>query len=266
MSNCKPILSVRGLHFAYRPGQEVLRGIDLRFESGSVTAVLGANGSGKTTLLRCLLRRLVPARGEILLDGLPIASYSSKQFAARTAFVPQSPDVAFAFAARELVLMGRYAHAGALGIASPKDLGVVDDAMRRTDTAHLASRTIGELSGGEAQRVMIARAVAQEPAVMLLDEPTSHLDMQHQMRIHVMMRQLARDTGMAIICVSHDVNLAARFGDRVVLVREGQIVADGSVAEAIREDVLRETYGVNVRLVSIPGLPAPLVVADPDEA
>ncbi len=266
MSTCDPILSVHRLHFAYRPGQEVLRGIDLRFESGSVTAVLGANGSGKTTLLKCLLRRLVPSQGEILLDAAPIASYSHKQLAARMAFVPQSPDVAFGFAAKELVLMGRYPHAGTLGIASPKDLGIADDAMTRTDTAHLASRTIGELSGGEAQRVMIARALAQEPDVMLLDEPTSHLDMQHQMRIHVMMRQLAHDTGMAIICVSHDVNLAARFGDHVVLLREGRVVADGPVAEAIREDVLRETYGVNVRLVSIPGLPVPLAVADPEEA
>lgn len=262
MSPHDTILSVRDLHFGYQLGVEVLQGVSLRFEPGLVTAILGANGSGKTTLLKCLLQRLIPCKGEILLGTTPLASYSPKQFASKIAYVPQSPEAAFGFRVRELVLMGRYAHGGVLGIPSANDLAVVEDAMERTDTAQLATRKLGELSGGEAQRVMIARAVAQEPSILLLDEPTSHLDMQHQMRIHVMMRQLSRDTGMAVVCVSHDVNLAARFADHVVLMRKGRVIADGPVADTIREDALRETYDINVHLISVPGLPVPMVIAE----
>jgi iron complex transport system ATP-binding protein len=156
--------------------------------------------------------------------------------------------------------MGRFAHAGILGIAAEQDLSVATLALEMTDTLPFADRLLDELSGGEAQRVMIARALAQQPSILLLDEPTSHLDLRSQASIHRMMQRLAHDWPMVVICASHDVNLAARFADRLILMREGRIVAKGTPREVIQRDTLEETYGTKIELVESPHWPVPIVL------
>lgn len=249
MSRTVQTIQARGVCFEYRPGRPILRGVDLAATAGELTCILGPNGCGKTTLLRCLLGQLVPNGGEILLDGRAVAGYSPGALACLMAYVPQFPRSSFAFTVSQLVLMGRFARMGILGIATRGDLDIAREAMKMTDTDQFADRTLDELSGGEAQRVMIARALAQQPSVMLLDEPTSHLDIRNQLAIYRMMRRLAHDWQMAVVCVSHDVNLAARFADRLVLMRDGAVVADGDSGQVIRRRVLREVYDVEVDLI-----------------
>jgi len=261
MSGDGHILRAEGLAFEYVPSRPVLRDVSISASAGRLLCLLGPNGSGKTTLLRCLLGMLRPSAGRVLLDDRPLDAYSRRELAKLTAYVPQFPQSAFAFTVRELVLTGRYAHAALTGLPGRQDLAVARQAMLMTDTLDLAGRTLSELSGGEAQRVMIARALAQQPAVMLLDEPTSHLDLRNQLVIHRMMQRLARDWGMAVVCVSHDVNLAGRFADELVLMRDGQVLAVGAVGEVFRADVLSETYGVEVELIDLPGQAMPLVRA-----
>ena len=260
MSRTQHILEARQVAFAYRPAEPVLHGVDFQAATGKLTCILGPNGSGKTTLLRCLLGKLAPDAGDVLLDGRSVGGYSHRQLARTMAYVPQFPSSAFAFSVREIVLTGRFAYTGPLGLTGKGDRAVADQAMTMTQTLELADRTLDELSGGEVQRVMIARALAQQPRVLLLDEPTSHLDIKNQLIIHGMMVRLAHDWPMAVVAVSHDINLAGRFGDELVLMRDGRIVAAGLPAEVIRADVLRSTYGVQVELIAA-GTAVPIVVA-----
>ncbi len=254
------VLTATNLEFAYRPGAPVLRDVGLIAQPGEFLCLLGPNGSGKTTLLRCLMGRLCPQAGRVTLDDRPVDKHSPRELARRLAYVPQQPASAFALPVREIVLAGRLAHTGMLSLAGQKDLEIAHLAMEMTETAEFADRCLGELSGGEAQRVMIARALAQQPAVCLLDEPTSHLDIRNQLMIYRMMRRLADEWSMAVVCVSHDVNLAARFADRLMLMRHGCLVADGAVSEVLVESTLAETYDVEVELIPVSNS-APLVRA-----
>ena len=260
MSDSRHMLQAREVTFEYRPSSPVLRGVSLSAAAGRLVCILGPNGSGKTTLLRCLLGALRPASGTILLDGGSLRGYSRRALARTMAYVPQFPTSAFAFTVEELVLMGRFAHTGLLGLAGQHDVAVARQAMIMTDTLAFADRTLEELSGGESQRVMIARALAQQPQVMLLDEPTSHLDVKNQLAIYRMMVRLAHEWPMAVVAVSHEVNLAARFADAMVLMRDGAVVASGAPAEVVRADVLRKTYDVEVELIET-GAGVPVVVA-----
>jgi len=259
MSESQHVLSARELRFAYRDDRPVLQGVDFTASPGRLRCVLGPNGSGKTTLLRCLLGRLKPSGGQILLDGRAMERYPPKALARLLAYVPQIPAAAFAFPVQELVLMGRFAHTGALGLSGEQDLAVARLAMKMTQTLAFAARTLDELSGGEAQCVMIARALAQQPSVMLLDEPTSHLDIRNQLKIYRMMRRLAHEWKMAVVCVSHDVNLAGRFADDLTLMRLGRVVAAGPPQEVIREEVLREAYQVEIELIGAESRSVPIV-------
>lgn len=261
MSDQTHVLEAKTVDFEYRPGTPVLRRVSLTASAGKLVCVLGPNGSGKTTLLRCLLGWLTPKAGSILLDGKPLKGYSPRGLARILAYVPQIPMAAFAFTVRELVVMGRFAHTGLMGLAGKGDLDVARQAMIMTDTLRLAERMLGELSGGEAQRVMIARALAQQPQVCLLDEPTSHLDIRSQLTIYRMMQRLAHDWQMAVVCVSHDVNMAARFADELMLMRDGQVLACGSAAEVATKDVLQRTYDVQIDLIPVPDSPTPIVRA-----
>ena len=261
MTDPAHIIEAEGIKFAYFSGEPVLKGVGLTGTSGRLTALLGPNGSGKTTLLRCLMGWLRPSAGSIRLDGKPLREYSAKARARLLAYVPQFPSSAFAFPVRELVLMGRYAYAGTMGLAGAKDLDVVRQAMEMTETQQFASRSLDELSGGQAQRVMLARALAQQPSVMLLDEPTSHLDIRNQLHVYRMMQRLAHEWNMAVICVSHDVNLAARFADELILMRNGTVLASGPPADVVRKDILDRLYGVDVQLVNVGDQAVPMVVA-----
>jgi iron complex transport system ATP-binding protein len=254
------VIAATDLTFAYRAGKPILNGVSLTATAGKLVSLLGPNGSGKTTLLRCLLGQLKPDAGTILLDGKRLQKYHQRDLARVMAYVPQFPQSAFAFSVQELVVMGRFAHTGVLGMTTAHDLGVARQAMVMTDTADFAGRTLDELSGGEAQRVMIARALAQQPAVMLLDEPTSHLDIKSQLAIYRMMQRVAREWPMAVVCVAHDVNMAGRFSDELLLMRAGRIVAHGPPAEVVQADILRATYDVEVELIPTAS-GVPLVVA-----
>jgi iron complex transport system ATP-binding protein len=261
MSGSHHMIEARQVAFSYHANAPVLRGVDFSGAAGKLLCILGPNGSGKTTLLRCMLGQLRLTGGELLLDGKGLSKYSTRQLARLLAYVPQTPLSAFAFTVQELVLMGRFAHAGALGLASEEDLAVARLAMQMTHTLDFAGRTIEELSGGEAQCVMIARALAQQPSVMLLDEPTSQLDVKNQLMIYRMMQRLAHDWEMAVLCVSHDINQAAHYADELLLMRSGRIVAQGPPREVIRREVLREVYDVEIELIQTPGDDVPLVWA-----
>ncbi len=261
MSDSPHIIEAHDIEFAYRSNVPVLNGVSLTAAAGRLVCILGPNGSGKTTLLRCLLGRLRPGAGEIVLDGRPLSKYSHRGLARLLAYVPQFPRSAFASTVRELVLMGRFCHAGALGMVGEQDRSVAELAMKMTGTSRFADRTLEELSGGEAQCVMIARGLAQQPSVILLDEPTSHLDVKNQLTIYRMMQRLAREWGMAVVCVSHDVNLAGRFADELVLMRAGQVAAAGTPAEVVRRDVLAAAYDVQIDLIDAPDQPIPIVRA-----
>lgn len=254
-------ISARGLAFAYRPDAPVLRGVDLDALAGELVCILGPNGGGKTTLLRCLLGLALPSAGAVSVNDRPLADLRPRERARLLAYVPQTPASAFAFNAREIVLLGRLSHLGALGLAGVRDLEIVHAAMEMAGIAALAGRTLDELSGGEAQRVMIARALAQQPTILMLDEPTSHLDLRHQMSVTAMLRRVAHDWPMAVLCVSHDLNVAAEFADRLVLVAGGRIAADGPPADVLHPDLLRGVYGIDVDLVPRPRPGPPLVVA-----
>ena len=243
------VLDARDVQFGYSPQSPVLRGVTFRAAAGRLLCVLGPNGSGKTTLLRCMLGQLKLSGGQLLLDGRPVGRYSARRLARLVSYVPQLPQSAFEFSVQELVLTGRFAHGGGLGLATESDLAVCRLAMEMTHTLAFADRTLEELSGGEAQCVMIARALAQQPAIMLLDEPTSHLDMKNQLMIYKMMQRLAHDWQMAVICVSHDINQAAAFADELLLMRQGEVVAHGPPSEVIRKDILESLYDVQIELL-----------------
>lgn len=261
MSDARDLLVASDLHFAYQPGRNVLRGASLTARRGRFLCLLGPNGSGKTTFLKLLLGFLRPLAGRIELQGRLLEKYSARDLARKVAYVPQTPTCAFRFPVRELVLMGRYAHTGAMGLPGKTDLEIARLAMEMTDSTTLADRTLDELSGGQAQCAMIARALAQQPSVCLLDEPTSHLDLRNQLKIYRMMQRLAHDWDMAVVCVSHDVNLAARFADELLLMKEGIVLADGEPSAVIREDLLREAFDVPVELIPVPGGGPPMLRA-----
>lgn len=250
MSTQPNVLEARELVFGYGSGPAVLDEVDLSVSTGRFVCLLGPNGSGKTTLLKCLLGMLRVRSGQVYLDGRPVRRHSSRERARKMAYVPQQTTVAFDMTALEVILVGRYAHGGGLGLSGPADLSIARQAMHMTGTGEFADRALAELSGGEAQRVMIARALAQQPDVMLLDEPTSHLDIRNQLLIYEMLQRVAHDWPMAVVCVSHDVNLAARFADHLVLMRGGTVRADGPVGEVLRAEVLAETYDVEIELIS----------------
>lgn len=261
MSEQTHVLQADNVEFEYRPGEPVLRKVSLSAPAGKFLCILGPNGSGKTTLLRCLLGRLRPKAGAILLDSKPLKRYSPCELGRLLGYVPQFPTSTFTFTVRELVLMGRFAHTGLLGIPGQHDDAIAHQAMIMTDTLSFGDRTLEELSGGEAQRVMIARALAQQPHVALLDEPTSHLDIRNQLTIYRMMERLAHDWKIAVICVSHDVNLASRFADELILMRDGEILAAGSPAEVVNEEILSRVYDVQIELITTADSSTPLIKA-----
>lgn len=261
MSAAEPILRARDVHFAYPGGRPVLRGVDLNAREGELLCILGPNGSGKTTLLKCLLGLLRPSGGAIQVAGRNLRAYRALDLAQVVSYVPQTARAAFPFTVAQIVMMGRTPHMSRLGLPSELDRRVSRAAMEMTGVTEFARRELDTLSGGEQQTVMIARALAQQPRLMLLDEPTSHLDVKHQLDIHRLMSKLAHEWGMAVVCVSHDVNMAGRFADRLVLLSQGRCVAAGAPAEVIRADVLEAVYQVRVRLMDVGG-PAPMVLAE----
>jgi iron complex transport system ATP-binding protein len=227
----------------------VLDGVDLAVAPGELVVLAGRNGAGKTTLLRVAAGLVPAARGEVRLLGAPLETLSRRAIAQRLALVPQETAVPFAFSARELVLMGRSPHLGLLGFETRADLAAAEAALERVGVAALADRAVPTLSGGERQLVMVARALAQEAPVLLLDEPTAHLDLAHRLALVALLRELAR-AGRAVLLVSHDLGAAARAADRVAFLHAGRIAAAGPPAQVLAPALLREVYGVEADVVA----------------
>jgi iron complex transport system ATP-binding protein len=238
------LLEVQGVTCAY-DGVEVLKDVSLRVGDGDFLGLIGPNGAGKSTLLRAMSRVLRPRLGRALLDGRDLYDQCTAPESARSiAVVPQDPSPPFDFSCREIVMMGRAPHLGRFQTERPEDVEAVRGAMERTDTLHLADRPVTELSGGERQRVILARAFAQEPRVLLLDEPTAHLDIGHQVRIMKMVREL----GCAVVAVLHDLNLASGYCNRLALLERGKVAAAGTPEEVLTRDHLERIYRIAVRV------------------
>ena len=234
-------LEARSVGFAYED-RTVFESIDLKVDAAEMVAIIGPNGSGKTTLLKLLSGTIGATRGRILLSGGPLDGMPSRERARQVAVVPQESVLTFDFTVSETVLMGRIPHLGFLGVEGTEDLAAADEAMLRTGTRGFAGRSMARLSGGERQLVLIARALAQKPRVLLLDEPTAYLDIRHRLAIYRLLVRLNTEEGLTIITTSHDINMAARHCRRIILIKEGRIVADGPPLEVIRPDLLTEVY------------------------
>lgn len=259
-----PAFQLRKVDFAYpshsRSGPGVvLRQVSLTIPRGQLWVILGPNGSGKTTMLRLMAGLVNPTAGLVLLDDVSLSRQSSRRIARSVAFVPQETMPAFNFSVLQMVLMGRSPHLGSLGFERPIDLAIARECLAKTDAAHLAERQFDELSSGERQRVVIARALAQRPRILLLDEPTSFLDIAHQLQIHRLLCGLVAE-GITVVCVSHDINAAAQFADRLALLKAGQIVSCGPVEQVLTCQTIKDVYGVAVEVMAHPATGRPIVL------
>ena len=241
---------VQGASFCYgklsgRESRWVLSDVSLHVEPGEILGIVGPNGSGKTSLVKLLAKLAVPQRGTLSLFGRNLADLSREETARTVAFVPQESPPAFSFTVAETVLMGRYPHRRqtrwslGFGWEDREDCAAAAQAMATMDIGHLASRAVTDLSGGERQRTMIARALAQTPRVLLLDEPTAFLDLQHQLEICSVLRRLTDEQGLTVVIVSHDLNLASQYCDRIVMLKEGSMYSMGTPAEVLSVEALR---------------------------
>ena len=262
-----PVLRLTDVEAGYRTARgerRVLRGVDLEVGRGEMLAVLGANGSGKTTLLGVIAGTLPTIGGMVELDGRPIGQCSRVEIARSVAVLPQSLELPAGFRVAEVVAMGRTPHDGRWFGWGPEDQRAVEDALRDADAESLADRPVSELSGGERQRVLVALALAQEPRLLLMDEPTTHLDVAHATALLATLSRLQRVRGMTVIVVLHDLVLAGSWAPRVVILDEGRVVADGPPETALVPEVARRAYGVAVdtavteggRRVLVPHVPS----------
>jgi iron complex transport system ATP-binding protein len=262
-----PVYEVRSLCFRYGNAGSgiswVLNNVSFQIHSGEMLGIVGPNGSGKTSLLKLLSKLVRPQQGEIMLLGHNLNLIRQMDVAREVALVPQDNQATFSFSVAETVLMGRYPHRQrsrwdyGFGWDSKEDWAIARKAMSTMDVAQLAARSVLSLSGGERQRTVIARALAQTPKVLLLDEPTAFLDLQHQLEICSVLRSLKEDRGLTVVMVSHDLNVASQYCDRIMMLKGGANFAMGSPAEVMRPDVLQAVYGCAVLVDSHPqsGLP-----------
>ena len=256
-------LDVRNLTVAYG-ARVALRDVSLSLPVGELLGLVGPNGSGKTTLIRAVSGVVAPQAGGVSLDGDDALRLSPKEVALRVAVVPQNPQLPPAFTALELVLMGRTPHLKLLQGEGQGDLRAARRAMLATDSWELAGRRIGELSGGERQRLLVARALAQETPLLLLDEPTAHLDVGHQAATLRLMARLCRSEGKAVLAAVHDLTLAAQFCHRLVMLHQGRVIAEGSPGEVLTRERLRQVYGTSLHVLSHPVTGRPVLAPDGD--
>ncbi len=244
-----PLLRLRGVEAGYRTAsgsRRVLRGVDLEVGRGEMVGLLGPNGSGKTTLLRVMAGTLVVDAGEVELRGRPLATWSRREVARSVAVLPQSLELPAGFRVSEVVTMGRTPHAASWFGWGAHDRRAVADALRDADAADLADRPVGELSGGERQRVLVALALAQEPELLLLDEPTTHLDVAHAASLLASLARLQQSRDLTVVVVLHDLVLASAWLRRIVVMEGGSVAADGPPDEALTPEIVRRAYGVAV--------------------
>jgi iron complex transport system ATP-binding protein len=252
-------LTVESLTLGYGD-RTVVDGLDLVVPPGRITAIVGANACGKSTLLRSMSRLLAPRAGTVLLDGKAVHRMPAKQLARTLGLLPQSPIAPEGITVADLVGRGRHPHQGILSRWNAHDDEAVATALDATDTAALADRAVDELSGGQRQRVWIAMALAQETDLLLLDEPTTFLDVSHQVEVLDLLVDLNRTRGTTVVMVLHDLNLAARYADHLVALADGTVHAAGTPAEVLTEDVVRAVFGLDSRIITDPTSGTPLML------
>jgi iron complex transport system ATP-binding protein len=256
------LLAAEGVAFHYG-ASPVFSEVSVALAAGELVGLIGPNGAGKTTLVRLLAGVVAPDAGRVLLDGEPIGRLSRNARARAIAFVPQDPRVEFPFTALEVVLMGRAPYLSGLGFATSRDVTLARAALARLELAGLEDRTLEALSGGERQRVFLARALVQEPRALLLDEPTTHLDLRHQATLLEVVREGIRERGLTAMAVLHDLNLAAVTCDRIVLLAGGGIVAAGAARDVLTREIIERAFGARVYVGMHGGADAPAVLPVP---
>ncbi len=244
------ILEVSDLHFSYG-SNPILKGIDLHLDGAEIACVVGPNGSGKSTLVKCINSLLRPKRGSVFIDGTRISSLSTMEIARNIGYVAQTSNMLYSATVFDTVMMGRRPHASVS--TRERDIEIVMDILFRLDLGSIALREFNQLSGGQQQRVLIARAIAQTPRVLLLDEPTSALDIAHQLEVMEILHGLMHAQQMAVLMVVHDLNLASRFADKIIMLSDGQIHSSGAAEETITRDNLRLVYGVETSIHDVNG-------------
>ncbi len=254
----EPILSLEGVGFGYGR-HTVLADVDLQVPRGEVLGILGPNGSGKSTLLNLMDGILAPNTGQVRIEGVPIASISRNLIAKRIAMVSQEQHFRFDFSVLQVALMGRYPHLGRLQFEGTQDMEVVRDALQATACLGFAERSIHELSGGERQRVLIARALAQEPQVILMDEPTSFLDLKFKREIFRLIHRLSTEKNLGVVLVSHDIDLVARHCNKVVLLKDGSIHQMGDPRDVITAQNVEAVFDCPVQVDRNPATGRPRV-------
>lgn len=252
-------LRAEGLTLAYGD-HTIVEGLDIDILDGKVTTIVGANASGKSTLLRGLARLLKPADGQVFLDGQPLSSLTNQHIAQNLAILPQSPIAPDGITVGDLVSRGRHPHQGWFRRWSAEDEVAVAAALDATDTADLVARPLRELSGGQRQRVWVAMTLAQDTDILLLDEPTTFLDLNHQVELLRLLRGLNAETGKTIVVVLHELNLATRFSDHIIAMADGRLVAQGSPSEVVTAERIREVFGLECVVIPDPTAGTPLVV------
>lgn len=251
-------IECRKVSFSY--DKQVLFDVALAAFPGEVLAIIGPNGSGKTTLLKILYGALRPDVGEVLLDGgQKLAALNRRQIARAIATVGQEPAVNFPITVFEFVMQGRYPHLSGLGFEGERDVMIVSEALRQAHLMPLARRRVAEISGGERQRMLLARALAQQPKILLLDEPTTNLDIRFQVELFTLIRRLTRDLAMATVMVTHDINLVCEFADRVALFHQGRVFSYGMPQEVLTEENIRSVFGVPVLVDTNPATGKPRI-------
>ena len=253
------MISIKKLNFAY-DAKLILNEISLFISEGEFIGIIGPNGAGKSTLIKLVEGILIPKSGELLLNEIPISSYKRKALARIVGYVPQSFSTAFDYSAYDIVMMGRFPYLAAFSSENDNDKAIVQSSMEETDIWDLRNRLFSELSGGEKQRVVLASALAQQPKLLLLDEPTAALDIKHQLHFHEILKNLQKSQQMTIVTITHDVNLAIRYCDRIIVLRDGSVAADGKPSRIINKDLISDVYGINVNIMQHPQDGKPLLV------
>lgn len=247
----KQILGSENVSLRFRDNI-ILSDVSLSIAAGEFFVIIGPNGAGKTSLLKVLSGLQKPLQGKVVIKNKDLSRYGRRSLAQIMAIVPQHIEVGFPFSVTDAVVMGRSPHLGILGLEGKNDFHIAEEAMRFTEVSHLAERKLFQLSGGELQRVIIARAICQQPEIILLDEPTTALDPAHQLKIMDLMEKFRMEQGTTIVMVSHDLNLASMYGDRLLLLKEGKVVKTGAPGSVLTKELLEESYGCRMQVDESP--------------